>query len=213
MPAGRAGTPAPKTGSVKAEFAGREAKWITNFGNAQGLARKDDRLILAYFRGSDWCPFCKKLDNEVLNTAPFVDWAEKNVVLLDVDFPSDKKQPPTLKKQNDALKERYGVLKTPTFVFLDADGEPITRCGFDTAKLRDDEPKGEPTAFVQYLESVLKNRPKKQQLIQQEGLDHGLKYAREHGLPLLLMLTQPQDATSEEVKQQARDLLANQKFV
>src|SRR2546428_4440875 len=98
-----------------------EAKWITNFNNAAGQARNDDKLILAYFRGSDWCPSCKKLDKEVLNTDPFIEWAEKNVVLLDVDFPADKKQSPAQKKQNEALKDRYGVLKTPTFVFLDSD--------------------------------------------------------------------------------------------
>src|SRR5207247_1006995 len=99
----------------------RQAKWITSFNNAAGQARKDDRLILAYSRGSDWDPFCKKLDKEVLNTEPFIEWAQKNVVLLDVDFPADKKQSPAQKKQNDALKDRYGVVKTPTFVFLDAD--------------------------------------------------------------------------------------------
>ena len=192
----------------------RQGKWLTSLTNAMGQARKDDRLILAYFRGSDWCPFCKKLDNEVLNTEPFIDWAEKNVVLLDVDFPADKKQPPSLKKQNDALKDRYGVIKTPTFVFLDADGEPITRCGYDTAKLRDEEAKGEPKAFLGYLEGVVKNRPKKQQLIQQQDLGHGLDYAREHGLPLLLMLTQDaSQGASEEAGQTARDLLANQQFV
>ena len=80
----------------------REAKWLTSFANATGVVRKDDKLILAYFRGSDWCPFCKKLDKEVLNTAPFVDWADQNVVLLHVYFPADKKQPPNVKQQNKA---------------------------------------------------------------------------------------------------------------
>ena len=211
-PAMRRGTAAK--GESAAGAPARSAKWLTNLSNAQGLARKDDKLILAYFRGSDWCPFCKKLDNEVLNTDPFVEWAERNVILLDVDFPADKKQPSSLKKQNDTLKDRYGVIKTPTFVFLDADGEPITRCGFDTAKLRDDEAKGQPTSFLRYLDTVLKNRPKRQQLIQQKDLDHGVKYAREHGLPLLVLVTQDaSQGASEEAAQTARDLVANQKFV
>ena len=195
--------------SAKAEPS--EAKWLTSFANATGVARKDDKLILAYFRGSDWCPFCKKLDKEVLNTDPFVEWADKNVVLLDVDFPADKKQPPNIKKQNDALKERYGVIKTPTFVFLDPDGEPITRCGFDTAKLRDDEPKGQPKAFVQYLADVVRTRPAKQQAIEQKSFTAGLKYAREHGLPLLVMLTQAE--ASEDARQAVRNVTSSQKFV
>jgi thioredoxin-related protein len=205
-------TPPPRApGPAAAKSDEREAKWLTNFANATGVARKDDKLILAYFRGSDWCPFCKKLDKEVLNTAPFIDWADKNVVLLDVDFPADKKQPPNVKQQNKALEERYGVIKTPTFVFLDPDGEPITRCGFDTAKLRDDEPKGQPKAFVQYLEEVVRTRPAKQRAIEQKTFTAGLKYAREHGLPLLVMLTQKE--ASEDAREAVRNVTTSQKFV
>ena len=204
-------TPSTRGQASASKATAKEAKWLTSFTSATGQARKDDRLILAYFRGSDWCPFCKKLDKEVLNTEPFVEWAEKNVVLLDVDFPADKRQQPSQKKQNNALMERYGVTKTPTFVFLDPDGEPITRCGFDTAKLRDDEPRGEPKAFIKYLEDVVRTRPARQQAIEQKTFPAGLKYAREHGLPLLVLLTQPEP--SEDVKQLVRDVTASQKFV
>ena len=92
------------------------------------------------------------------------------------------------------------MIKTPTFVFLDPDGEPITRCGFDTAKLGHDEPKGQPKAFVQYLEEVVRTRPAKQQAIEQKTFTAGLKYAREHGLPLLVMLTQKEASEDLAVK-------------
>ena len=202
MPASRTG---PATAAPKVKP--KQANWLTSIQNATGQARKEDKLIMAYFRGSDWCDFCKKLDREVLNTPMFVDWATENVVLLDVDFPSEKRQSPSQKKHNDAMKDRYSVVKTPTFVFLDADGEPITRCGFDTAKLRDNEKKGEPRAFIEYLNGVLKNRPNKQQIIAQKNLDDGLAAAKEHGLPLLVLVTQGQ---SEETSQVARDLINNQ---
>ena len=191
-----------------------EANWLTSFSNATGQARKEDKLVMAYFRGSDWCDFCKKLDREVLNSELFVDWAAKNVVLLDVDFPAEKRQSPAQKKHNDALKDRYSVVKTPTFVFLDADGEPITRTGFDTAKLRDHEKKGEPKAFIQYLDSVVKNRPRKQQLEVLTSVDAGMRAAREHGLPMLALVTQgAARGGSTETEQVAKDLMANQKFV
>ena len=202
--------PATREPSTASKKDAKQANWLTSFANATGQARKGDKLIMAYFRGSDWCDFCKKLDREVLNTDLFIDWANQNVVLLDVDFPSEKRQVSTQKKHNDALKDRYSVVKTPTFVFLDPDGEPITRCGFDTAKLRDSEPKGQPMAFIEYLEGVVKNRPKKQQIIAQKTLDEGLAASKEHGLPMLLLLTQGE---SEETNTVARDLMANQKFV
>jgi thioredoxin-related protein len=188
----------------------RQATWLTNLQQASVQARKDDRLILAYFRGSDWCDFCRKLDREVLNSDLFIDWAEKNVVLMDVDFPSEKRQSPAQKKHNEAMKDRYNVIKTPTFVFLDADGEPITRCGFDTAKLRDNEQKGQPKAFIEYLENVVKTRPQKRQIEVLKTLDEGLSAAKHHGLPLLALLTQ---GDSEQTNQVAQALLANQKLV
>ena len=201
--------PAARAPSAAARRDAKQAKWLTSFSNAAGQARKEDRLIMAYFRGSDWCDFCKKLDRDVLSTDLFIDWAEKNVVLLEVDFP-EKRQSPSQKKHNDALMERYSVAKTATFVFIDSDGEPVTRCGFDTARLRDDEPKGQPRAFIQYLEGVVKNRPRKQQLAALTTLDEGIKAARRHGLPMLALVTQ---ATSPEAEQTAKDLMAAQKFV
>lgn len=198
----------PATASPKKDS--KEANWLTNFTHAAGQARKSDKLIMAYFRSSDWCDFSKKLDREVMNAEPFIEWAASNVILLDVDFPTDKRQPPTLKKHNEALRDRYSVTRTPTFVFLDSDGEPITRCGFETAKLRNHEPRGEPKAFIEYLDGVVKNRPKKQQIAALDNLDEGLKAARQHGLPLLVLLTQGE---SEETAQLGRDLMAAQKFV
>src|SRR4051812_10542795 len=205
-----ADVPAGRSMPAESKKDTRLARWLTSFPNAAGQARKEDKLIMAYFRGSDWCDFCKKLDREVLNTDLFIDWADKNVVLLDVGFPAEKRQSPSQKKHNDALKDRYSVIKTPTFVFLDSDGEPITRCGFDTARLRPDESKGQPKAFIEYLDGVVKNRPHRQQIAAQKGLDDGLKAAKEHGLPLLVMLTQGE---SEQTNQLCTDLLSAQKFV
>jgi thioredoxin-related protein len=202
--------PATRAPSAAAHKEARQAKWLTSFSNATGQARKEDKLVMAYFRGSDWCDFCKKLDRDVLGTDLFIDWAEKNVVLLEVDFPADKRQSPSQKKHNEALMERYSVANTATFVFIDSDGEPVTRCGFETAKLRDNEPKGQPRAFIGYLEGVVKNRPRKQQIAALTSLDEGTKVARQHGLPLLALVTQ---GNAPEAEQTARDLMAAQKFV
>src|SRR5438067_9001511 len=92
----------------------KELKWVTSYDGAIAFARKENRVILAYFSGSDWCPWCQKLDKEVLNTEMFRLWAEKNVIPFQVDFPKEKKLSATLKIQNDKLKLKYGIGKTPT---------------------------------------------------------------------------------------------------
>src|SRR3954467_9916835 len=89
----------PGTSAVTPNF-----KWQTTWNFASAQARKEDKLIMAYFCGSDWDDFSKKLYKEVLNAPMFIDWAKQNVVLLEVDLPSDsKKQPLSLKTQNDRL--------------------------------------------------------------------------------------------------------------
>src|SRR5579864_2649358 len=68
----------------------KPTKWLNNYQAAVIHSRQQDKVILMYFSGSDWDPWCQKLDQEVLNTAMFQNWAEKNVILLQVDFPRDK---------------------------------------------------------------------------------------------------------------------------
>jgi len=55
----------------------------------------------------------------------FKDWAEKNVVLLELDYPRRKKIPSALKQQNDGLKRAFQIRGFPTvWVFdLEKDAE------------------------------------------------------------------------------------------
>jgi thioredoxin-related protein len=72
------------------------------------------------------------LHAEVFGTKEFQDWAKKNVVLLEVDFPHEKKQSDEVKKQNQQLKEKYKkeVDGFPTILFLDAKGEVLGKMGY-----------------------------------------------------------------------------------
>ena len=59
----------------------------TNYAEAKLAAAALDRPILMDFTGSDWCVFCKKLHREVFDTPEFLAWAQKKVVLLELDYP------------------------------------------------------------------------------------------------------------------------------
>lgn len=102
----------------------QEANWLTDFDEAAKLSQQNKKPILANFTGSDWCGYCIKLDKAVFNTKEFKKWADKNVILLKLDFPRKTKLPEALQKQNSALQQAFGVRGYPTvWLFEVGDGE------------------------------------------------------------------------------------------
>jgi thioredoxin-related protein len=90
--------------------------------DAEAQAQKENKLVLLDFTGSDWCEWCKVLDGEVFSKKEFSDYAKSNLVMIEVDFPAQKKLPADLAKANDALKDKYNVSVFPTLVLLKPDG-------------------------------------------------------------------------------------------
>jgi thioredoxin-related protein len=103
-------------------LAAAEAQWLTSVPEAQALAKKENKLVLMDFTGSDWCGWCIKLDKETFSKAEFIDYAKKNLVLVEVDFPNSKPQSAELKAANQALQSKYKVDGFPTLVVIKPDG-------------------------------------------------------------------------------------------
>ena len=102
--------------------------WLTDFAKAQAEARKGNKLILMDFTGSDWCGWCIKLKKEVFDTKDFTDYAKKNLVLVEVDFPSKKKLSDEQKKANEELKNKFSASRGfPTIVVTDSNGKEVWR--------------------------------------------------------------------------------------
>jgi protein disulfide-isomerase len=99
--------------------------WLTDLDAAKKQAQSEGKAILLDFTGSDWCGFCIKLKKEVFDTEEFKKFAEKNLVLVEVDFPKTKKQPSDLKKANKKLEAKYNVEVYPTIILLDAKGKKL----------------------------------------------------------------------------------------
>lgn len=104
-----------------------EPAWQTNVEAAKQQAKKQDKAVLLDFTGSDWCGFCIRLKKAVFDKDEFAKFAEKNLVLVEVDFPQKKKLPADVKKQNDALQEKFHIEGFPTIVLLDGDGKELGR--------------------------------------------------------------------------------------
>jgi thioredoxin-related protein len=102
-----------------------DAQWLTSLPDATALAKKGKKLVLLDFTGSDWCGWCKKLDAETFSKSEFTDYAGKNLVLVEVDFPAQKPQSTELKAANQALQAKYHVGGFPTLVVLKPDGSVV----------------------------------------------------------------------------------------
>lgn len=108
----------------------QEAAWLTKYEEAKELAKKENKLILADFTGSDWCGWCIKLKEEVFSKPEFATWAKDKVVLLELDFPRKTELPAELKEQNEKLKKEFKISGYPTIVFLDGNGKELGRGGY-----------------------------------------------------------------------------------
>src|SRR4051794_8557007 len=83
--------------------------WLDDLEKAKAQAKAENKKILLDFTGSDWCGWCKKLDAEVFSQQAFKDYAAKNLVLVEVDFPRSFQLPEPTKKQNDELAKKFKI--------------------------------------------------------------------------------------------------------
>lgn len=115
-----------------------EENWLTDFSKAQARAKSENKLVLMDFSGSDWCTGCQALSKNVLSTKTFADFAKDNLVLVNVDFPHQKKQPKELKKANEELYDRFKVEGFPTVIVLSSDGKQLKKMdGYEGQSVQD----------------------------------------------------------------------------
>lgn len=88
--------------------------WMVSVEKAQAASLKTGKPIMANFTGSDWCGWCKRLTANVFSKPEFKKWAEKNVVLLELDFPRGTKLPQGIQQQNYSLQKAFSVTGYPT---------------------------------------------------------------------------------------------------
>src|SRR5687768_4823210 len=125
-----------------------EAKWLTDFDAAKQQAQKENKAILMNFTGSDWCPPCKALKKNVLDKPEFEKFAAEKLVLMELDFPIDKKRiNKEVAASNAKLSEQFKIESYPTIIVLDKDGKELGRM---------DGYRGEaPAAYIKKLEALL----------------------------------------------------------
>lgn len=116
------------------------AEWETDYAKALEKARSGNKRVLLDFTGSDWCGPCIELRKRVFSRPDFGSYADKNLVLVEIDFPQRKQQSAALKAQNEKLSKQYGIDEKgfPTIVVLDPAGKVAREfTGYDGATTAD----------------------------------------------------------------------------
>jgi len=119
---------------------GAAADWQSDYGKALATAKSENKKVLLDFTGSDWCGPCIEFRKRVLSQPEFRAYADKNLVLVEIDYPQRKKQSDELKKQNEKLSKQYGIDEKgfPTIVLLDPNGKVMREfTGYDGEAIGD----------------------------------------------------------------------------
>lgn len=103
----------------------RGSEWKTDYERALATAKAARKCVLLDFTGSDWCGPCIEMKRVVFSQAAFLGYAQKDLILVEVDYPRRKKLPENITKQNALLSHQYGIERSgfPTVILLDPDGK------------------------------------------------------------------------------------------
>jgi len=103
-----------------------QLNWFVNLEKALEKAKEEDKAVLINFTGSDWCGWCFKIRDEILVKPEFRDFANKNIILVELDFPKRIKQTDEVKAYNRKLMNKYKIQGFPSIVLLDKNGNRLS---------------------------------------------------------------------------------------
>ncbi len=103
-------------------------EWTMDMPAALALAKETQKPVFVCFTGSDWCSWCKLMDRAVFDTETWKNYAKDKIILVWLDFPSNKELVPAeIAARNAELGDQYKVEGFPTYVILSAEGKEIGR--------------------------------------------------------------------------------------
>jgi len=98
--------------------------WMTSYEEALAASQQTGHPILTVFTGSDWCPHCKTLEDNVLSTEAFRSWTDAKVVLLMIDLPQAGISQ-AVRSERSQVCIQYGIRTFPSVLLLGPDGKRL----------------------------------------------------------------------------------------
>ncbi len=100
--------------------------WFTDYDAAVSLAKEENKKLMVYFTGSDWCAPCQMLKKDLFETTDFEN-AAKDYVLLYIDIPrnTDLLSAEQMEHNKKVLSKlnKKGVF--PLFKIIDTKGKEV----------------------------------------------------------------------------------------
>ncbi len=122
------------------------AEWTTDYNSALQTAKAQNRAVLINFTGSDWCGWCIRLKKEVFDTAEFGQFAGSRLVLVEADFPQNKRLSSAQQRANQELQQKFRVTGYPSLFLVDGNGKILQKLGYMP---------GGPKAFIGEMTKVI----------------------------------------------------------
>ena len=116
------------------------AEWQTDYEKALATAKEQNRPVFINFTGSDWCGPCIEMHKRVFSQEEFRQYADKHLILVEVDYPKTKPQSDEVKRQNERMKSEFHINKLgfPTIALVSSSGKLLgTSTGYDDEKPAD----------------------------------------------------------------------------
>ena len=102
--------------------------WEKSYSNAEKIAKKNNKSLLIFFTGSDWCGPCKMLVEDFFETEKFKNIADKDLVLYEANNPRNKDLVTGAQREDNLkLGTKFNVSSYPTIIVLSSKGKEIGR--------------------------------------------------------------------------------------
>lgn len=122
--------------------------WMEDVAKARRQAALQGKFVFMAFSGSDWCGWCRRMDQEVFSQSDFIRKASRKYVLVMIDCPQNKSRLSELAAtQNPDLERQYRIVGYPSMVITDSKGRKVASLSGYT--------KGGPPAFLDKLDGAM----------------------------------------------------------
>ena len=102
--------------------------WTMDYDAAVKASKESKTPLFVLFTGSDWCQWCKVMDEQVFSKPEWQMYAKTNLYLAYIDFPQDSKLvPEKYKARNEKLQREMEVEGYPTMILMDENGKELAR--------------------------------------------------------------------------------------